>query len=349
MIVALLEFTQVPNGEVLEQLLVIPGVETASTQLPAQSASVNRVRLFAQVESDLCGVPTGVYAHLECAALAGLNQVERQRTNAKHEKLAPFIALWHRGKLQELNSISLAHGLAFWLREAGQIDESVLIEICSSTATIETPTGASLKPFYVLLRDKIANRMQRRYRSVQSSSELPAGDAIGTASSGLNNLTAGESVMLKAATQREALAAQWLSAAQVDARFSAPASGNGHCASELHRADHLLGVYVASPMPSYPYPPWQFRLDGRPLDQLTKILAVLRDFGPFPLGVNDLRRTTGWGRPSGSSPLMRCSMLPHLHLRWAPMRLVFYLPHMSSSRATADRTGCIPACHSARP
>lgn len=137
--------------------------------------------------------------------------------------------------------------------------------------------------------------MQRRYRSVQSSSELPAGDAIGTASSGLSNLTAGESVMLEAATQREALAAQWLSAAQVDARFSAPASGNGHCASELHRADHLLGVYVASPMPSYPYPPWQFRLDGRPVDQLTKILAVLRDFGPFPLGVNDLRRTTGWG------------------------------------------------------
>lgn len=116
MIVALLEFTEVPNGEVLEQLLVIPGVETAATQLPAQSASVNRVRLFAQVESDLCGVPTGVYAHLECAALAGLNQVERQRTNAKHEKLAPFIALWHGGKLQELNSISLAHGLAFWLR-----------------------------------------------------------------------------------------------------------------------------------------------------------------------------------------------------------------------------------------
>lgn len=117
----------------------------------------------------------------------------------------------------------------------------MLIEICSSTARIETPTGASLKPFYVLLRDKIANRMQHRYRSVQSSSELPAGDAIGTALSGPNNLTAGESVMLEAAVQREALAAHWLSTAQVDARFSAPSSGNGHCASELSRAGHFLG------------------------------------------------------------------------------------------------------------
>lgn len=55
------------------------------------------------------------------------------------------------------------------------------------------------------------------------------------------------------------------------------------------------GVYVASPKPSYRYPPWQFRLDGRPVDQLTEILAVLRDFGPFPREVNGLRRTIGWG------------------------------------------------------
>ncbi|MCI1121058.1 hypothetical protein MOQ00_15235 [Stenotrophomonas maltophilia] len=51
MIVALLEFTEAPNGEVLEQLLVIPVAETAAKQLPAQSASVNRVRLLRRLKA----------------------------------------------------------------------------------------------------------------------------------------------------------------------------------------------------------------------------------------------------------------------------------------------------------
>lgn len=295
MTLALLEFTEAPGGEVLEQLLVVPAAEKAGRQMLAQVASANRVRLFAQIESDVCGVPTGVYAHLVDAALSILNQLEEQRANAKLEKLAPFVALWHGNRLQELYSHSLLQSLVFWLREADQIDQSVLIELSSSAATIATPTDASLEPFYARLRDNIANRMQRRYRSVRGNSELPTDDAIGAALPGLDNLTAGESVMLEAASQREALAAQWFSAAQVDARFGAPPSGNGHIASEWRRAGHLLGVYVANPKPSYRYPPWQFRLDGRPVDQLTEILAVLRDFGPFPREMNGLRRTTGWG------------------------------------------------------
>lgn len=47
-----------------------------------------------------------------------------------------------------------------------------------------------------------------------------------------------------------------------------------------------------------------FRSDGRPVDHLVEILAVLRDFGPSQREPDGLRRTTGLG---GVVPLAPCS------------------------------------------
>ncbi|HDS1653163.1 TPA: hypothetical protein QEL76_001075 [Stenotrophomonas maltophilia] len=98
-----------------------------------------------------------------------------------------------------------------------------------------------------------------------------------------------------AEARRESLASQWLSAAQVNAGLNLKFGRGCHSASELRRHGKLLGVYVTHPIGSYRYPTWQFRPDGQPVERLAKILAVLRDFGPFQREPCGLRRSTGWG------------------------------------------------------
>ncbi|WP_261997603.1 metallophosphoesterase [Stenotrophomonas sp. Ste96] len=107
-------------------------------------------------------------------------------------------------------------------------------------------------------------------------------------------VTPAQRVLLDAAAHREVLAARWPSAAQVGERLSSQPDGTGQFASQLRRAGQLLGVYIADPVPSYRYPTWQFRPDGRPVDCLADLLTVLRNRGAIPREPDGLRRTTGW-------------------------------------------------------
>lgn len=111
----------------------------------------------------------------------------------------------------------------------------------------------------------------------------------------VGNSTPAQQILHDAAARREELAARWPGAAQVSARLGIPSEGADPRACRLRRTGHLLGVYVAHPLPGYRYPTWQFRPDGRPVDHLAEILTVLRDFGPFQREPDGLRRTTGWG------------------------------------------------------
>ncbi|MBK0052671.1 hypothetical protein IAE41_00230 [Stenotrophomonas sp. S39] len=95
--------------------------------------------------------------------------------------------------------------------------------------------------------------------------------------------------------QREALAAQGLSAAQVSTMLGPLSDTHRGRVGEMRREGRLLGVYIAHPTPSYRYPSWQFHLDGRPADHLAEILGILRDFGPFQRESHGQGRTTGWG------------------------------------------------------
>lgn len=102
-------------------------------------------------------------------------------------------------------------------------------------------------------------------------------------------------ILQNAEHQRQALVSHWFSAAEVSARLGKQFAGSSEIAGRLRREGQLLAVYVTRPAPSYRYPPWQFRADGKSVDHLAEILAVLRDFGPFDREPDELRRTTGWG------------------------------------------------------
>ncbi|OCG82137.1 hypothetical protein LMG667_19725 [Xanthomonas euvesicatoria] len=108
-------------------------------------------------------------------------------------------------------------------------------------------------------------------------------------------LTPEQQLLRDAAAQRQTLAENWLTAAQVSARLGSQATNGSHRASQLRREGQLLGVYVPLPSPSYRYPTWQFGADGQPVEHLTQILTVMRDHGPFEREPDGQRRTTGWG------------------------------------------------------
>ncbi|WP_323145434.1 metallophosphoesterase [Stenotrophomonas maltophilia] len=105
----------------------------------------------------------------------------------------------------------------------------------------------------------------------------------------------GQQILQDAAHMREALASQWLGAAEVGALLSGEGSSGSDRVSRLRRNGQLLAVYVTSPIAGYRYPTWQFRADGQSVDCLSEILKVLRDYGPFHRESDGLRRTTGWG------------------------------------------------------
>lgn len=110
-----------------------------------------------------------------------------------------------------------------------------------------------------------------------------------------DTLTPAQRILRDAAAARQALAAQWLSAAQVSHGLGSHAPNGSRSVSQLRRAGKFLGVYVTNPSPSYRYPNWQFLPSGQPVNHLAEILAVLREFGPFEHELSGLRRSTCWG------------------------------------------------------
>ena len=102
-------------------------------------------------------------------------------------------------------------------------------------------------------------------------------------------------IQLDAAARRDVLAAQWFRAAQIEEMLVPNSSSGNNVATKLRRQGGLLAVYLAHPVPSYRYPPWQLRADGQPVEHLAEILKVLRDCGPFEREPGGMSRTTGWG------------------------------------------------------
>lgn len=111
----------------------------------------------------------------------------------------------------------------------------------------------------------------------------------------MKTLDPGLQIQSDAATNRGALAAAWLSSAQVANRLVLISPHGDNDATQLRRQGRLLAVYMGQPMSCYRYPTWQFLPDGRPIDQMAEILTVLRDLGPFEREPDGMRRTTGWG------------------------------------------------------
>lgn len=62
--------------------------------------------------------------------------------------------------------------------------------------------------------------------------------------------TPAQRIFRDAATARQALASQWLSAAQVSQGLGYHAPNGSHLVSQLRRAGKLLGVYVTHPSPA---------------------------------------------------------------------------------------------------
>lgn len=110
-----------------------------------------------------------------------------------------------------------------------------------------------------------------------------------------DTLTPAQRILRDAAAARQALAAQWLSAAQVSHGLGSHAPTGSRLVSKLRRAGKFLGVFVTHPSPGYRYPTWQFLPSGQPVDHRAEILAVLREFGPFDHESGGLRRGAFWG------------------------------------------------------
>lgn len=278
MALALLELTETAAGEVLEQLLVTSSAEAAAERHRALHGAINRVRLFAQIGGELTGVPRRIRVQLDNAAWASLGQLV-QRRRAQRIPSSPYMALWHHGQLQELQSRSLAESLEVWQRLTGAGDDSVLIELSDPAPT--DAVDRQLASFYSYLNTAFVTHVRSQ-------------DLAGTRARPETHSPA-QQLLQDAAMQRQALAAQWLTAAQVSADLGSQAANGSHRASQLRRDGQLLGVYVSHPSPSYRYPTWQFHRPGEPVYLLPEILRVLRDSGPFEREPDGLRRTTGWG------------------------------------------------------
>ncbi|WP_414486994.1 hypothetical protein [Stenotrophomonas maltophilia] len=291
---AVLELTEAPNGDLLERLLVTNEKEAVSNRLGSTTGQSARLRVFAQIASELTGVPSSVRARLDQAALVGFSTTLAQSRSGKsrgisHIPSATFTVLRHHDQLQVLQSESLAESLDVWQRNAGA--EDVLIEF--SEPLVRTSIAGreqNRERFYEHLRSVLSARVQPR--SVGPAPPRPT--AVGH-DEYAGRTSAAQRVLDDAAAQRKALASQWLTAAQVSADWGSQATNVSHRASQLRRDGKLLGVYVTDPAPSYRYPTWQFFRPGEPVYVLPEILRVLREYGPFERESEGLRRTTGWG------------------------------------------------------
>lgn len=288
MALALWELTETSSGDCLERLVVISDAGEAERSL--LGGVVSRVRLFTQVADHVPGVAPDIRALLECAAMSSLGQLALLGTGLMRRSL---FALWHDHNLQELDSRSFTESLTQWLRQPCEVEGYVLVELISMSQSSISPIEDSFGSLKIRLRDVIASHI--RYRSSAGGEHLTAGAAIGAAQASLSTLAPGEQILLDAAVCREVLAAEWLSATQVNASLGEQLGGGGQRVSKLRRDGQLLGVYVTHPVPSYRYPTWQFRPDGRLVGNLAQILTLLRDSGVFLRESDGLRRTTGWG------------------------------------------------------
>lgn len=294
MALALLELTVTAAGDVLEQLLVITAAQATEHQYPALGAAVNRVRLFARIDSTLSGVPSSVRIQLDRAALASWARLGRRHHNDRRNSRPPMMALWHAGRMHELHSQSLTESLDVLLRQAGHNDNCVLVELSDPTPAAAATTGSILERFYTRLYENMNDRRPTGYPAVRGAHPTPAAADEATPAC-TSPLTPVQQIFRDAAAQREALAAQWPSAAQASAQLGSHVAKGSYLASQLRCAGKLLGVYVRYPEPSYRYPTWQFGPNCQPVDHLTEILRVLRDYGPFEHELYDPNRTTGWG------------------------------------------------------
>lgn len=129
---------------------------------------------------------------------------------------------------------------------------------------------------------------QKRRQLIREPTAFPLGPET-------KNLAPAAQMLRYAAIEREALAAQWLSAAEVAAGLGLPVATGSYRVSQLRRTGCLLAVYVANPAASYRYPTWQFDANGQPADHLAEILMTLRGDSRFEREPDGLRRTTGWG------------------------------------------------------
>jgi len=294
MALALLELTLTAKGDVLRQLVVVTIEQAAMRTHLLPSGAVNRVRLFTLIDGSLPGVPSNVHAHLESAALSGLDQLARIHGTKAVDKLGPSVVLWRNGHLQDLQSHSLAWSLAEWLARPGRVDDDVVLEIVTAFTATRDITNSDLVALFSRLRDDLAASMRHRIVATPEADRATE-ESSSSARASISALSPGEKIVLEAAIVRESLAEQWPSAAQVNAKLD-PGSRSGKCrASQWRRDGRLLGVYVTSPAPSYRYPTWQFHLDGHVVDQVAEILSVLRDSGLFEQEPEGLHRTTGWG------------------------------------------------------
>lgn len=279
MSLALLELTRLTNGEVLEQLLSLSDVEAAMRPHRALDGVGSLVRLFAQIDDGLPGVPTGVHVRLRRAASTCLAHMPPENCATLQEPSITCRWLWRDGSLQELPRGALVDNISVWSQQSHSADY-VLLELTSFPAPGASSTDDEEGPLYARLHSCLAGHTDRHepVRGADTHRYMSAGQ-----------------ILLDAAVQREALAAQWLSDDQVSVRLDTGIQGAGERASEMRRNGRLLAVYVGHPVPTYRYPVWQFRSDGQPVDHLAQILAVLRELGPFQRESNGLRRTTGWG------------------------------------------------------
>lgn len=292
MALALLELTKTAAGDVLEQLLVTTE-EAAADRERALGDVFNQVRAYAQLASEFPGVPRSVRVQLDYAAWASVQQyVQRRRT--QRALSAPFMALWHHGQLQELHSRSLAEGFAVWQRQAGRDDNYVFIEISDLASRGGEYSGPSLEQLFAGLQQSLSDRLAV-VDGPAKKTEATSVALTDAATRLTSTLTPAQQILRDAAAQRQALAAQWLTAAQVSADLGSQAANGSHRASQLRRDGQLLGVYVSHPSPSYRYPTWQFHRPGEVVYVLPEILRVLREYGPFERESEGLRRTTGWG------------------------------------------------------
>ncbi|WP_234458247.1 hypothetical protein [Stenotrophomonas sp. S39] len=288
---ALLEFTQISTGEVLEQLFVIAGTEAATCH-PVAKGVVSRIRLYAPIDEGQSGVSRSVRVQLERAALSALTQLGNGSVGGLHDNCTQLAALWHDGHLQELHSSSLTDSLLVLKRQTDLGNHTVLIDMSTrqpAGLTIER----TLDQLKQRLRDGLAEGLHS-YRTSQGDKRDRAA-SVGEALQPIETLTPAQQIALDACSKREALAEEWPSADQVSATLGPQPGRGGLLATELRRAGKLLAVYVEVPEPSYRFPTWQFRPDGQPIEQLAEILTVLRGALPFLCEPDGLRRTTGWG------------------------------------------------------
>ncbi len=112
-----------------------------------------------------------------------------------------------------------------------------------------------------------------------------------------------EGLEKRASARRDELARSWLKADEVNIMLGSAAGCSDQLATLLRRKGQLLGAWWSTDR-TYRYPPWQFRPDGQPAEQVAEILRLLRE----ERGMKSADRpTSGWNE-------MEWFLCPHVLL-----------------------------------